>query len=264
MKWDVIIIGGGAAGLFCAMEAGRRGRTVLVVEHNDEVGRKILISGFGYRVARQFNLKIIPPAPALVPLTLNAQDLAVFTPLSGVSIPAVVRCEGAEFAESILLTHRGMSGPAILQISSYWSRGKTLSVELLPGKNAHEMLAKMRESDAELATLLGFHIPKRFAQTWCDLYAPSKPLRGYSETEIGVIAERLHNWQVTPVGTEGFQKAEVTKGGLDTGELSSKTMEARRVPGLYFIGEVVDVTGQLGGYNFQWAWASGFAAGQYV
>jgi predicted Rossmann fold flavoprotein len=388
MKLDVIVIGGGAAGLMCAIEAGRRGRSVLVIEHNERVGRKIEISGggrcnftntdttpgnflsanphfaksalaryapsdfvalverhriayhekklgqlfcdessrqiiemllreceaarvevrtncrvseihkdalfvvktsrgafeaeslviatgglsipklgatdFGYRVARQFGLKIISPAPALVPLTLAPRDLASFKELSGVSVPALVRCGGAEFAENFLVTHRGLSGPAILQISSYWSRGETLSVDLLPGRDALDLFDSKRESGIELATLLGFHLPKRFAHVWCEMYAPSKPLKNFSDAELERIAVRLHEWSIAPAGTEGFQKAEVTKGGVDTSELSSKTLEARRVPGLYFVGEVVDVTGHLGGYNFQWAWASGFAAGQHV
>jgi predicted Rossmann fold flavoprotein len=225
---------------------------------------KIGATDFGYRVARQFGLKIVAPTPALVPLTLDAADLNFFKPLSGVSVAANVSCRGAEFAENILVTHRGLSGPAILQISSYWSRGDTLSIDLLPGGDAREILSGRRESGAELATLLGARLPKRFAQTWCELYAPSRALKSFTAAELERIAERLHSWELRPSGTEGFHKAEVTKGGVDTGELSSKTLEARRVPGLYFIGEVVDVTGHLGGYNFQWAWSSGFAAGQYV
>jgi predicted Rossmann fold flavoprotein len=179
-------------------------------------------------------------------------------------VPSRVSCGGAEFAENILVTHRGLSGPAILQISSYWSRGEALDIDLLPGLDAFELLEGKREGGAELATLLGFHLPRRFAQRWCELYAPSRPLRSYTEGELRRIARGLNGWRVAPAGTEGFQKAEVTKGGVDTNELSSKTMEARRVPGLYFVGEVVDVTGHLGGFNFQWAWASGYAAGQSV
>jgi predicted Rossmann fold flavoprotein len=209
-------------------------------------------------------LKIVQPVPALVPLTLGPRELESFRPLSGVSVPSRVRTGGAEFVENILVTHRGLSGPAILQISSYWSRGEALDIDLLPGIDAFELLRERREGGAELATLLGFHLPKRFAQRWCELYAPSRPLRSYTESELREIARSLHGWRVTPAGTEGFQKAEVTKGGVDTDELSSKTLEARRVPGLYFVGEVVDVTGHLGGFNFQWAWASGFAAGQSV
>jgi predicted Rossmann fold flavoprotein len=387
-NYDVVVIGGGAAGLMCALEAGKRGRRVALLEHNGRVGRKIEISGggrcnftnlhtspknflsgnphfaksalarytpqdfvelverhriayhekklgqlfcdgssrqviemlvreceaagvrlvtscrveevrrearfetktncgvfvseslvvatgglsipqlgatdFGYRVARQFGLSVVHPQPALVPLTLDAQDLAFFRPLSGISAPAVVRCRGAEFAENILLTHRGLSGPAILQISSYWERGDTLALDLLPERPALDLLEANKGSGVELSTFLAAHLPKRFAQVWCDLYAPSRPLKSIPPAALRDIAERLHDWRLTPAGTEGFRKAEVTKGGVSTDELSSKTMESRRVPGLYFIGEVVDVTGHLGGFNFQWAWASGFAAGQYA
>ncbi|HEY0079262.1 MAG TPA: NAD(P)/FAD-dependent oxidoreductase [Pyrinomonadaceae bacterium] len=390
MNLDVVIVGGGAAGLFCAVEAGRRGRRVTVVEHAASVGKKIAISGggrcnftnvhtapdnfisanpdfarsalarytpedfvalveshripfhekklgqlfcdessrriidmllaecerarveirtscqvrairkdederfhvetnqgeldcgslvvatgglsipkigatdFGYRIARQFGLRIQPTRPALVPLTLSQADLQALRPLSGVSIPASVRADGAQFDENLLITHRGLSGPAILQISSYWTRGQRLDIDLLPHADVQSQLFDARDSNLELQTILSRHLPKRFAQTWCDLYAPSKPLKQFSARQLEDIARRLHNWRIEPNGTEGFQKAEVTLGGISTDELSSKTMEARRVPGLYFIGEVVDVTGHLGGYNFQWAWSSGFAAGQYV
>jgi predicted Rossmann fold flavoprotein len=157
-----------------------------------------------------------------------------------------------------------MSGPAVLQISSYWQPGETISLDLLPGADAREILSGARDGEIELANLLGQHLPRRFAQAWCARYAPSQRLRRYNSKTLREIAERLHDWRVAPVGTEGYRKAEVTAGGVSTDELSAKTMEARRVPGLYFIGEVVDVTGHLGGYNFQWAWASGFAAGQAV
>jgi predicted Rossmann fold flavoprotein len=225
---------------------------------------KLGATDFGYRLARQFGLSVVNPSPALVPLTLAPADLAFFQPLSGVSVPAVVRCGGAEFAENVLVTHRGLSGPAILQISSYWERGDALALDLLPDQSAHEILEAERQSGVELSTLLAAHLPKRFAQVWCDLYAPSRPLKTIPQQALREIAERLHAWRLTPAGTEGFRKAEVTRGGVNTDELSSKTLEARRVPGLYFVGEVVDVTGHLGGFNFQWAWASGFAAGQYV
>ena len=388
MRVDALVIGGGAAGLMCAFEAGRRGRRVVVLEHNARVGRKIEISGggrcnftntgttaanfisrnphfaksalarytpadfvalverhrvayhekklgqlfcdgssrqivglllaecgasgveirtgcrvggvrrddlfrvetsqgafeseslvvatgglsipklgatdFGYRVARQFGLKVVQPEPALVPLTLSPRDLKSLQTLSGVSVHAVVRCGGAEFAENVLVTHRGLSGPAVLQISSYWTRGEEVSVDLLPGEDARALLERKRASGAELQTALGPHLPRRFAQVWAELFTPPKPLRAYSDAEVEAVAERLHDWRVRPAGTEGFQKAEVTKGGVSTDELSSKTMEARRVPGLFFIGEVVDVTGWLGGYNFQWAWASAHAAGQHI
>jgi predicted Rossmann fold flavoprotein len=385
---DVIVIGGGAAGLFCAIEAGKRGRSTLVLEHNDRVGKKIAISGggrcnftnlltsadnflsanpnfaksalarytpqdfialverhgiryhekklgqlfcdessrqitgmllaecdaagveirlnckvkgvskdtlfrletdqgefraaslviatgglsiaptgatdFGYALARQFGLGIRETRPALVPLIFAPNRLEELKALSGVSIDALVSTNGARFRENVLLTHRGLSGPAILQISSYWKRGDAIEINLLPETSAREMLAARRQSDLDLSNLLSQHVPRRFAQAWCNLYAPSRPLSRYSNKELEEIARRLEEWRLVPDGTEGYKKAEVTAGGVDTDELSSRTMEARRVPGLYFIGEVVDVTGQLGGYNFQWAWASGYAAGQYA
>jgi hypothetical protein len=388
LKWDVIVIGAGAAGLFCAIEAGKRGRRVLVLEHSDRVGKKIAISGggrcnftniytnpenfvsanphfcksalaryapadfislvekhgiayhekklgqlfcdgssqqiidlllrecqtagveircgcqvlnvkkddrfsistnqgsfdssslviatgglsiaplgatdFGYRIARQFGLRIEETRPGLVPFTLTSQMLTQLTTLSGVSLDAVVSCGGKDFRENILFTHRGLSGPAILQISTYWQPGTFVSINLLPDEDVLEMLTAEQNSDIELASLLSRHLPKRFAHAWCELYAASRPLKQYNKSQLEDVARRLHDMQITPTGTEGFKKAEVTAGGVSTTELSSQTMEAKRVPGLYFIGEVVDVTGQLGGYNFQWAWASGFAAGQFV
>jgi predicted Rossmann fold flavoprotein len=388
LEKDVIIIGGGAAGLFCAIEAGKRGRSVLVLEHAGQVGKKIAISGggrcnftnihtsaanfisanphfsksalarytpadfialverhgiayhekklgqlfcdgssrqiinlllaecsdasaeircncrvrrvertdkflvetdqgtftchslviatgglsipqlgatdFGYRIAQQFDLKIEPTRPALVPLTLPAQTQARLVALSGVSLDAVARLDDAEFRENILVTHRGLSGPAILQVSSYWQPGHSIHLNLLPDTDALELLREHQHSEIELANLLGQYWPRRFALEWCKLYAPSRPLKQFTERELEALAERLQGWEITPAGTEGYKKAEVTAGGVSTAELSSRTMEARRMPGLYFIGEVVDVTGQLGGYNFQWAWASGYAAGQFA
>ncbi|HYG11506.1 MAG TPA: NAD(P)/FAD-dependent oxidoreductase [Pyrinomonadaceae bacterium] len=385
---DVIIIGGGAAGLFCAIEAGRRGRRVLVLEHAGQVGKKIAISGggrcnftnlhtsaanfisanphfaksalarytpadfialverhgiayhekklgqlfcdgssrqiinlllaecgdaqveircgcrirrvergdrfrveteqgsftcaslvvatgglsipqlgatdFGYQLARQFDLRIEPTRPALVPLTLPAETQARLSSLSGVSLDALASCGGASFRENILVTHRGLSGPAILQVSSYWQRGEVVALNLLPDADALSLLLERSNSESEPATVLARYMPRRFAQEWCKLYAPSGSLRQLTEREIAALAAKLQRWQITPAGTEGFKKAEVTAGGVATSELSSRTMEATRVPGLYFIGEVVDVTGHLGGYNFQWAWASGYAAGQFA
>lgn len=385
---DVIIIGGGAAGLFCAIEAGKRGRRVLVIEHAGSVGKKIAISGggrcnftnlytspenylsanphfcksalarytpadflalvekhgiayhekklgqlfcdgsahelinllldecqnanveirtschvrrvhreqtfivetnqgdfaaaslvvatgglsiaplgatdFGYKLAAQFGLKIEATRPALVPFTFGARKLAELKALSGISLDVNAECLDASFRENMLLTHRGMSGPAILQISSYWQPGAPVSIDLLPQLDAHKILLEKQSSEIELANLLAQHLPRRFAHAWCELYAPSRPMNHYATKTLAEVAERLHNWQLIPDGTEGYKKAEVTAGGVSTDELSAKTMEAKRVPGLYFIGEVVDVTGHLGGYNFQWAWASGFAAGQVV
>jgi hypothetical protein len=388
LEKDVIIIGGGAAGLFCAIEAGKRGRSVLVLEHAGQVGKKIAISGggrcnftnihtsaanfisanphftksalarytpadfialverhgiayhekklgqlfcdgssrqiinlllaecrdagveircncqvrrvertdkflletdqgtfasrslviatgglsipqlgatdFGYRIARQFDLRLEPLRPALVPLTLHAQLLARLVALSGVSLDALANCGDAEFRENILVTHRGLSGPAILQVSSYWRPGDVIRLNLLPDADALELLLEHQHSEIDLANLLGRHLPRRFALEWCKLYAPSRPLRQFTERERESVARQLQSWEITPSGTEGYKKAEVTAGGIATDELSSRTLEARRVPGLYFIGEVVDVTGHLGGYNFQWAWASGYAAGQFA
>ena len=397
-EWDVIVIGAGAAGLFCAIEAGKRGRKVLVIEHADRVGKKIAISGggrcnftntstspdnfvsqnphfcksalarytpadfialvekhgiayhekklgqlfcdgssqqiidmllrechdasveircgcevrqvdrvaersfmvqtnqgtfhsasvviatgglsiaplgatdFGYRIARQFGLRIEETRAGLVPLTLPAQILKALAALSGVSIDALVTCpESPSFRENILITHRGLSGPAILQVSNYWRPGESISINLLPDEDVMEVISAARiiegdghSSRIELVNLLSRYLPRRFAQAWCDLYGASRPLKQYNGKELQKIANNIHRLQLTPAGTEGFRKAEVTVGGVSTAELSSQTMEARRVPGLYFIGEVVDVTGQLGGYNFQWAWASAFAAGQVV
>jgi predicted Rossmann fold flavoprotein len=396
-KWDVIVIGGGAAGLFCAIEAGKRGRRVLVLEHSERIGKKIKISGggrcnftnvytnplnflsanphfcksalaryrpadfislvekhgiayhekklgqlfcdgssqqiidlllkeceaagvvircdcqvhsvkrdaeagasgfsiatdfatlqssslviatgglsisplgatdFGYRIARQFGLRIEPPRPGLVPLTLNLRMQKRLAKLSGVSVDSLVSCRtdnskvAVEFRENILITHRGLSGPAVLQISNYWEPGDSISINLLPDLQILEVLAENHGSSIELANLLSRYLPKRFAHAWCELYAASKPLKQFTAPALREIAQKLREMQIQPSGTEGFKKAEVTAGGVATTELSSRTMEARREPGLYFIGEVVDVTGQLGGYNFQWAWASGYAAGQ--
>ena len=187
-----------------------------------------------------------------------------FDQLSGVSIDTIVSCRDTSFRENILFTHRGLSGPAILQISNYWGEGEPIHINLLPDRSAMEILNAQRQSKMELANLLSQHLPRRFVQAWCEQFAPSRPMNRYTVEELQTIARRLYQWEVQPSGTEGYAKAEVTVGGVDTDELSSKTMESRRVPGLYFIGEVVDVTGWLGGYNFQWAWASGFAAGQAV
>ena len=224
---------------------------------------KLGATDFGYRIARQFGVSLTAVRPGLVPLTFAAADQPLHV-LSGLSVPVAVRHGGAEFRENLLITHRGLSGPAILQISSSWREGDTLRFDLLPGESADAILARAREQNADLASALAAHWPRRFAEAWCQRHAPVKPLRHCKARELSDLAALLHAWPLTFSGTEGYPKAEVTLGGVDTRDLSSKTMEARRVPGLFFIGEVVDVTGWLGGYNFQWAWASGHAAGQAV
>ncbi|MBU3664964.1 MAG: NAD(P)/FAD-dependent oxidoreductase [Chthoniobacterales bacterium] len=380
---DVIILGGGAAGLFCALTAGQRGRRVLVLEHNARVGKKIEISGggrcnftniratpenylsespdfcrsalarfapndflalveshgirwhekklgqlfcdgssreivamlleecsragaevrcgvhineiakpekfrictssgdfscdalvvatgglsfaklgatgLGHDIARQFGLRLTKIRPGLVPLALDHKDLSVFGPLSGVSIPVRAMHHGAVFEESLLLTHRGFSGPAVLQISNYWHPGEAVEFDLLPHGN--DTPAPGREP--AVAQLARFW-PKRFAEAWCARHAPAKPVAQWTAREREQTSRLIHHWPVTFPASEGYPKAEVTLGGVDTRELSSKTMECRSVSGLYFIGEVVDVTGWLGGYNFQWAWASAHAAGEAI
>jgi predicted Rossmann fold flavoprotein len=221
-------------------------------------------SAFGYRIAEQFGLRVTELRPALVGLTFSPGDLQQFLGLSGISLDAIVKCNGAEFRENLLVTHRGLSGPAILQASSYWRHGDDLSIDLLPDRNAAAVLEAARDSDKLLANVLGELLPQRFSQRWVETNFENQPVRRLDARRLREVATRLHDWRIRPSGTVGYRKAEVTLGGVDTAELSSKTMEARRQAGLYFIGEVVDVTGHLGGYNFQWAWASGFAAGQAV
>jgi predicted Rossmann fold flavoprotein len=385
---DVVIVGGGAAGLMCAIEAGKRGRSVLILEHNKEIGEKIRISGggrcnfsnlvaeprnymsqnphfcksalarypsasfialvekhgisyhekklgqlfcdnsskqiidmllsecmavrveiqtktrvasvrrnntyvistsrgdietsslviasgglsipklgasdFGYGIAKQFGMNTITPKPGLVPLTFRSADKDFFSSLSGVSLDAVVRSKEINFRDQLLFTHRGLSGPAILQISSYWDKGEPIVLNLLPDQDAFAFLRRNHDSKSHLSTVLEEVLPKRFVQKWFESHGGMRPINRYSLKELREIAEGLNAWQIVPSGTEGFGKAEVTVGGIDTDELSSKTMESKHIPGLYFVGEVVDVTGWLGGYNFQWAWSSGWVAGQYV
>jgi predicted Rossmann fold flavoprotein len=236
----------------------------LVVASGGLTVPKIGASPFGYKIAEQFGLRIIPPKPALVPLSLDPELLARFGDLSGISVDAEVSCNEGRFRENLLLTHRGLSGPAILQISSYWQSGPTslpIHIDLLPGQDARRWLNERRHAKTQLHNILAEQLPKRFAQQWCEAHDLAKPVDQYSEAALTNVAEALHNWQIKPSGTLGYNKAEVTLGGVDTSGLSSKTMEATTIRGLYFIGEVVDVTGHLGGFNFQWAWASGHAAG---
>jgi predicted Rossmann fold flavoprotein len=388
-SWDVIVVGAGAAGLMCAMEAGRRGRSVLVLEKEDRPGKKILISGggrcnftnigatadqylssnsnfcksalarytprdflalveahgiawhekklgqlfcdvsskqivsmleaecraakvriqtgcsitevskpgkflvrthrgaleasslvvaagglsfpklgatgFGYDLARQFGHTIVPLRPGLVPLTLAPAAFRGFQELSGISLDCLVSFGPVKFRENILFTHRGLSGPAILQISSYWDGVSPIQINLLPGvPNLSDRLKNDRQSEKSLSNWLAPFTTRRFAQLWCEFQGAAGPLRLTANVDLQDFLANLESWRVVPSGTEGYPKAEVTVGGVDTGELSSKTMESRKVPGLFFIGEVVDVTGWLGGYNFQWAWSSGHAAGEVV
>jgi len=383
-SFDALILGGGAAGLMCAIEAGRRGPRVAVLEHADRLGKKILISGggrcnftnihcqpesflssnphfaksalahytpadfltlierhripyhektlgqlfcdgsardvlemfekecrsanvsifvstqiqevsraagfivrtadaefrapvlvvatgglsipkigatsFGYDLARQFGIKIREPWPGLVPLVLSAQDRSHYCDLAGVSADVIASCDGQQFREKMLITHRGLSGPAVLQISSYWKRSQPIAVDLAPGSKVTAIFhdPQTPRDRGTLRAELRKTLPNRFADRWIELHPPTS----WTNAALDDFEERIHVWTVVPASTEGFEKAEVTAGGVDTDELSAKTMESRRVPGLFFIGEVVDVTGHLGGFNFQWAWASGAAAGR--
>jgi len=223
---------------------------------------KMGATGFGYEVARQFGLKLVAPRPALVPLTFDADDQGFYCDLAGLSAEAIVSAGPAQFREKLLFTHRGLSGPAILQASSYWSAGESISIDLAPGRDWTASLRepKARRDTASLRAALCEVLPQRLATRWIDLFPPS----AWTNSALLEANTELHHWKVKPDGTEGYEKAEVTAGGVDTDELSAKTMECRHVPGLYFIGEVVDVTGHLGGFNFQWAWASGAAAGRAI
>lgn len=223
---------------------------------------KIGATPFGYKIAHQFSIPVTKLKPGLVPLSFHPEEWVPYSELSGISIDAVVGCGKYSFRENLLFTHRGLSGPAILQISSYWDRGKPLTINLLPDHDINDLFAQHCCSRMLLSNFLAQYLPKRFAEVWCGQMTENNPLNQYSDKALAVFAAKLHAWQITPTGTLGYGKAEVTCGGVDTNALSSKTMQAKDVPGLYFIGEVVDVTGQLGGYNLQWAWASGYAAGQ--
>ncbi|WP_256574424.1 NAD(P)/FAD-dependent oxidoreductase [Pseudomonas sp. HAR-UPW-AIA-41] len=225
-------------------------------------------SGFGYQVARQFGHQVLPTRAALVPFTITEPQLkALCSELSGTSVEdCLVSCNGQSFKENILFTHRGLSGPAILQISSYWQPGDEVSINLLPHLDLAEWLPAQQAErpNSELKTVLGELFTKKMAGLLAEQWFVSKPLKQYTPAELQTVAGRLADWRFVPAGTEGYRTAEVTLGGVDTREVSSKTMESQKAPGLYFIGEVLDVSGQLGGFNFQWAWASAFAAAQYA
>ncbi|GLK87002.1 NAD(P)/FAD-dependent oxidoreductase [Pseudomonas turukhanskensis] len=223
-------------------------------------------TGFGYQVAKQFGHNVLPTRAGLVPFTITDQLKALCTELSGTSVDCLVSCNDESFRENILFTHRGLSGPAILQISSYWLPGQAVSINLLPDHDVPTWLAEQQAErpNSELKTLLGELFTKKMANLLAEHWFVSRPMKQYTPAELAQIAEQLANWQVVPAGTEGYRTAEVTLGGVDTKEVSSKTMESLKSPGLYFVGEVLDVTGHLGGFNFQWAWASAYAAAQFV
>ncbi len=257
----------GGAGFMLSTDHGIFTTQALVIATGGLSIPKIGASPFGYRLAEQFGIAVTPVRPALVPLTLAPEQIDSFGGLAGISIDAWVACNGSRFRENLLLTHRGLSGPAILQVSSYWKPGLSIHVDLLPDFDAAAWLLSHRQSAALLSNLLAQYLPRRFMGTWIKGIMHGHPelaVSRYSDKMLKEIAAQLHDWRIVPRDTAGYDKAEVTLGGVDTRELSSRTMEARKVPGLYFIGEVVDVTGQLGGFNFQWAWASGHAAGQFV
>ncbi len=388
---DVVVIGAGAAGLFCGATAGKRGRNVVVLDHAKKVGRKILMSGggrcnftnmyashenflsdnphfcksalsqytqwdfiglvaeygipyhektlgqlfcddnakdivnlllsecekasvtitthcdilnvtkqddqfliatslgnyiaesvviatgglsmpklgatpFGYKVAEQFDIPVKPTRAGLVPFTLHDHDKSVLADLSGISVDSSASCNNTEFNENILFTHRGLSGPAVLQISSYWAPGEAVNFNLYPNGDLYQYLVESSKQNPDmlLANVLAQHYSKRFVSTALTMFdIINEPIKRYSEKQLATITQRFEKWTVKPNGTEGYRTAEVTLGGVDTDHISSKTMEARDHPGLYFIGEVLDVTGWLGGYNFQWAWSSGYVAGQH-
>ncbi len=271
---------GGALWLGCALGDVRRSATGFEVDtaRGVQTGRAVIVAtggksipkmgatGYGYRVAESFGLPIVETRPALVPLTFAEQELAWMRPLAGLAVPGRLSCGRQGFDEAMLFTHRGLSGPAVLQISSYWREGEAVHVNLLPGRDAAAELraAKAAQGRAQLRTVLGAWFPERLARHLEGTLGRTGPMAEYSGAALDRVAEGLTDWRLVPVGSEGYRTAEVTLGGVDTRALDGRTMEAKGVPGLYFVGEVVDVTGWLGGYNFQWAWSSGWAAGQAV
>jgi predicted Rossmann fold flavoprotein len=223
-------------------------------------------SGLGYAIARQFGHALVETRAGLVPFTLSGKPLEQYAELAGLALPVAVRVGNAEFRNALLFTHRGLSGPAILQISSYWRLGQAIEIDLMPGRDAGAELIGLQTQGhkAELKTVLAEWLPKRLAHLLCTAFFTNKPVNQYRHAELKDIAFAVQHWRITPSGTEGYRTAEVTLGGVDTDGVSSSTFESKHQPGLYFIGEVLDVTGHLGGYNFQWAWASGHAAGSAV
>jgi predicted Rossmann fold flavoprotein len=221
---------------------------------------KMGATSFGYDLARQFGLKIREPWPGLVPVVLTAEDRSAYCELAGLSADVIVSCNGQQFREKMLITHRGLSGPAILQISSYWKKPQEIQIDIAPGTELTGIFRDPKRPRTLTVVRSEFRktLPARFVDRWLDLHAPP----AWTNAALAALEQQAHAWTIVPAGTEGYEKAEVTAGGVDTDELSAKTMESRKIPGLFFIGEVVDVTGQLGGFNFQWAWASGATAGR--
>lgn len=253
-------------GFELATSGGKVACASLVIASGGKSIPKMGATGFGYEIARQFGLSIVETRPALVPLTFEVGMLERLKPLAGVATDVVVSSGKTRFAEAMLFTHRGISGPAILQISSYWREGQAITVDMAPGVDIAATLKTARQTRGKQAviTVLAEHLPRRLAQLVIDEAAAPANVGDLSDKAISRIAAAVNAWTVKPVGSEGYRTAEVTLGGVDTNGLESKTMQAKAVPGLYFIGEVVDVTGWLGGYNFQWAWSSGWVAGQAV
>jgi predicted Rossmann fold flavoprotein len=252
-----------AAGFAVETDRGPQRCRAVVVATGGKSIPKMGASGYGYRVAESFGLPLVETRPALVPLTFAEQELAWMRPLAGVSLPGRVSCGRTGFDEAVLFTHRGLSGPAVLQISSYWREGEVIHVDLLPGRDVAAELRGARGKVA-LRTVLGRWMPERLARHIEEVAGVTAPMAELSGAVLDRVAAGVRDWRLVPVGSEGYRTAEVTLGGVDTRALDGRTMEAKGVPGLYFVGEVVDVTGWLGGYNFQWAWSSGWAAGQAV
>jgi len=250
-----------------SLDSGETLRTNnLVIATGGKSIPKIGASGFGYQIARQFEVPLIETRPGLVPLTFSESDLAFLKPLAGLSLDVSIQCGKSSFQEAMLFTHRGLSGPAILQISSYWREGDPITIDLCPGVDCYEVLRAARSANGKraVATVLADILPKRLASVLSDHWGLVGTIADQSDKALGQLCQKIHGWQLNPIGTEGYRTAEVTVGGVDTNALNSSTMECRAVPGLYFIGEVVDVTGWLGGYNFQWAWSSAYAAGRAI
>jgi predicted Rossmann fold flavoprotein len=255
-----------AAGFTVETARGPQAARAVIVATGGKSIPKMGATGHGYRLAEQFGLPLVETRPALVPLTFADQELAWMRPLAGVAVPGRVSCGRQGFDEAMLFTHRGLSGPAILQISSYWREGGSIGIDLMPGRDpgAELRAAKASQGRVALRTILSRWVPERLARHLEEAARVTGPMAEQSGAVLDRVAAGLRDWRLTPVGSEGYRTAEVTLGGVDTTALDGRTMEAKAVPGLYFVGEVVDVTGWLGGYNFQWAWSSGWAAGQAV